>query len=191
MTKPIDLDLTVYQGSTFQLHLLHACGSSKQIDSITNAAPAAVKTVKPHGYSTGQSLVVVDGKGITLLNDNVYSITVTDSLNFTLDGTDTSAEPPYLEGGYVAVPNDLTGYTALMHIRSRASSDTLILELSTANGRISLGGPNGIIELEISAAITANLEKGSYVYDLELISPGSIVSRLIQGSVEVDPETTK
>jgi hypothetical protein len=38
-----------------------------------------------------------------------------------------------------------------------------------------------------TAAITA----GPYVYDLEMVSPASVVTRLIEGTIIVDPEVTR
>lgn len=84
---------------------------------------------------------------------------------------------------------NLTGYTARMQIRQRLTGDILI-ELTTANGRISLGGTAGTITLEISAADTSAITLDG-VYDLELVSGSGIVSRLLQGSVTLSKEVTR
>ena len=88
------------------------------------------------------------------------------------------------------VPNDLTGYTARMQVRTDYASTTIVVELTTENSRISLGGTAGTIALTIPATITAALTPAVYVYDLELII-GSIVYRLVQGKFSVNPEVTK
>lgn len=88
------------------------------------------------------------------------------------------------------VPTDLTGYTARMQVRTDYASTAIIVELTTENNRISLGGVAGTIALTIPATITAALTPAVYVYDLELIS-GSIVYRLVQGKFSVSPEVTK
>lgn len=86
---------------------------------------------------------------------------------------------------------DLTGYTAKMQIRKRRTSSDVIIELSTANGRITLGGAAGTITLTISATDTAALDicQGA-VYDLEL-TVGSTVKRLLAGEVSFSREVTQ
>jgi hypothetical protein len=54
-----------------------------------------------------------------------------------------------------------------------------------------LGGTAGTILIEASPATTAGVATGQYVYDLEMVSGGSAVTRLIQGTFLVDPEVTK
>lgn len=87
-------------------------------------------------------------------------------------------------------PINLTGYTARMHVRTNIEDATPILELTTENGRITLGGALGTITLLVSAADTAALSAGSAVYDLELIS-GSVVKRIIEGSLVITREVTR
>lgn len=84
---------------------------------------------------------------------------------------------------------NLTGYTARMHIRREASSTSTMIELTTTNGRISLGGANGQVTLSLSATETATIDRHG-VYDLELVS-GATVHRLIRGAVNLIPEVTK
>lgn len=86
-------------------------------------------------------------------------------------------------------PVNLTGYTAKMEIRTSTDAPTVTLELSTANGRISLGGAAGTITLTAQAA-DMNFS-GRYVYDLELTSGGGAVTRLAMGMIQVRPEVTK
>ena len=89
------------------------------------------------------------------------------------------------------VPYNLTGYTARMQVRSTAASSTVILELTTANSRITLGGAAGTVNLLVAANITAALTSGLYVYDLELVSGGGEVTRLIEGNFNVKAEVTR
>jgi len=85
---------------------------------------------------------------------------------------------------------NLTGYTARMQVRRTVESSTTLISLTTENGRISLGGPTGIIELNITAADTATIES-SGVYDLEIIASNGIVSRILQGNFTLSPEVTR
>ena len=88
-------------------------------------------------------------------------------------------------------PYNLTGYTARMQVRSTAASTEIILELTTANTRIVLGGAAGTIELTVAANVTTALTPGLYVYDLELVSGGGEVTRLIEGNFNVKAEVTR
>lgn len=89
---------------------------------------------------------------------------------------------------------DIAGYTARMQVRTAANAASYIIALTTENGRISVGNTantKGQVTLTISAADTANLTAGQYVYDLELVSGGGVVTRLIEGNFKVKAEVTR
>lgn len=86
---------------------------------------------------------------------------------------------------------DLTGFKAEMHVRSRKDSKDIILELTSENGRIVLGGLTGQITLVIPSSITSAIEWSEAVYDLKLISPGDKVERLLEGKVIVSEAVTR
>jgi hypothetical protein len=89
---------------------------------------------------------------------------------------------------------DIAGYTARMQVRTAANAASFIVALTTENGRISVGNTiatKGQVTLTISAADTANLTAGQYVYDLELVSGGGVVTRLIEGNFKVKAEVTR
>lgn len=90
-----------------------------------------------------------------------------------------------------SVPVDLTGYTARMQVREKASSSSKIVDLTTENGGITLGGLAGTVLLEISASDTESLVPKTYVYDLELESSGGFVVRLMEGQFTVTAEVTR
>ena len=85
---------------------------------------------------------------------------------------------------------NLTGYTARMHLRKKIDDASTIIELTTENSKISLGGSAGTVTLTITAADTANLDAVEGVYDLELVS-GSTVEKLIAGTFTVKKEVTR
>lgn len=87
-------------------------------------------------------------------------------------------------------PVNLSGYTARMQVREFHYSDDYILNLTSSSG-ITLGGAAGTIALLISASDTASLVPGNYVYDIEIISVGGTVTRLIEGKFIVSPEVTR
>jgi hypothetical protein len=90
-----------------------------------------------------------------------------------------------------SIPVDLTGYTARMQVREKASSSTKILDLTTENGGITLGGPAGSIMIDVSASTTSSIVPKTYVYDLEIVSSENFVVRLIEGQFIVSPEVTR
>lgn len=85
---------------------------------------------------------------------------------------------------------DLSGYSARMQIRKRMNDSNAILEATTENGYITLGGNAGTVTISIPASVTATLDAVEAVYDIELVN-GSIVTRLVEGTVEVSPEVTR
>lgn len=96
-----------------------------------------------------------------------------------------------LKNGTPPVPTDLTGCSARMHIREKLESTSILLELTTENGRIALGEASGTITLNLSAAETAALPWTAAVYDLELVFASGFVRRLLKGSVTVIKEVTR
>lgn len=88
------------------------------------------------------------------------------------------------------VPVNLTGYTARMQVRDTHSSTAIVVELTTENTRISLGGSLGTIMLTIPASVTTDIAAKEYVYDLELVS-GTNVYRIVEGKFLVTPEVTR
>lgn len=88
-------------------------------------------------------------------------------------------------------PIDLTGYTARMQIREKIESDTVLLELTTENGRITLNQEPGTIDLKINSLDSESLPEGKSAYDLELVSSTNFVTRLLKGGVDIDPEVTR
>ena len=100
-------------------------------------------------------------------------------------GTGRPADPADL------IPVDLTGCTARMQVRSEVTSPVVLVELTTENGRILLGGADGTVDLLISAADTAAFAWEAGVWDLEIVHPGGQVTRLAEGSLSVSPEVTR
>lgn len=82
---------------------------------------------------------------------------------------------------------DLTGYTGSAQIRKHYNSST------ATDFTVAFGAPRsaGIVELTLGRTLTANLESGRYVYDVELTSAANTTSRLIEGIVTVTPQVTR
>jgi len=78
-----------------------------------------------------------------------------------------------------------------MQVRPTHSSDVVYLDLSTASGGISIDGPNGTITLSRTAVQTAALAWNEAVYDLEIVSGGGVVTRIMQGKMILSREVTR
>lgn len=127
----------------------------------------------------------------------IYNITIEQGSTF---GRLISVEQPDLvadPSGSIFENFELAGFTARMHIRRTIDSETPMITLTTENGRIVInpnivGTPtrNNEIALSITAADTAAI-LSSGVYDLEIISAGGTVSKVIRGDVTLIPEVTR
>lgn len=100
------------------------------------------------------------------------------------------------KAGEPAVEVDLTGWTAKAHIRAKEKDPEHLLELSTENGGIVLGGATGAIEFWLDFhAITGTGALTGYkkaVFDVELTNPALDFRRnLIGGPVVLYGERTK
>ena len=111
-----------------------------------------------------------------------YDITIEQGATFTLS---------LIWRDNLGVPIDISGYTARMQVRSSHKSDTKLLDFTTENGAITLGGVAGTIVVTGLATLTDDVPARPAVYDLELVSPGGVVTRLIEGYATVTPEVTR
>jgi hypothetical protein len=127
----------------------------------------------------------------------VYNLTIEQGSTF---GRLISVEQPDLATdptGQTFENFDLSGFTARMHIRRTIDTATPMITLTTENGRIAINPSvvgdatkNNEISLSITAADTATITT-SGVYDLEIISTGGTVSKVIRGDVTLIPEVTR
>lgn len=87
-------------------------------------------------------------------------------------------------------PLDLTSATARMHVRKRPRSTAILIDLTTENGRITLGASNGTVQLNLTHSDTQGLPAGVAFYDLELVT-GSVVDRVMSGCFIISQEITR
>jgi len=85
----------------------------------------------------------------------------------------------------------LVGYTARMQIRELTSSALTLLDLNTGNGRITVNGAAGQLTLTVNNTDTSAFTWRSGVYDLEIVSSGGLVTRVMQGNATVNLEVTR
>jgi hypothetical protein len=84
-----------------------------------------------------------------------------------------------------------TGFTARMQVREAADATATLLNLNTNGSGITLGGTAGTINLVVTSTQSAAIPSGSFAYDLELVSSGNQVTRLLQGSFNVVGNVTR
>lgn len=110
--------------------------------------------------------------------------------NFELEqGTSLVKSVVWKDSAGVAV--NLTGYSARMQVRESIDSDTVLLELSTANGTISLTESQGKVTLVFSPEDTSGEDWTRGKYDLELTSSSGFVTRLLKGKITLSKEVTR
>lgn len=86
------------------------------------------------------------------------------------------------------VPVNLTACTARMQVRQRTANDPVLLDLTTANGRLVLGGSLGTVQVLVADDVTALAKSG--VYDLFIDFPSGASVCLMAGDFTVNPRVT-
>lgn len=89
-------------------------------------------------------------------------------------------------------PIDLTGCTARMQVRAKVTDPAVLIELTTEDGGLTLGGATGTIDLEISDEDTRVITswKGG-VWDLLITFPSGETYRIVEGTIVVSPGVTR
>ena len=83
-------------------------------------------------------------------------------------------------------PTNLTNYTAAAQLRKSYYSSTatdFTVAISDAAG--------GEITMSLTAANTANLSPGRYMYDLLITSPVNVKTRVVEGIATILPSVTR
>ena len=199
-------DFTIKKGSTFSRVLRWESSPLvyKAITAITKAAPAVV-TATGHGLPDGWRAAIVSvvgmreinaavpSKGAPPLSSEFHKITKIDANSFSINDINSSDFTAYTSGGAVVyyTPVDLASYTARMQIRDTETSGIILLSLTTENSRIAIDNTAKTITLTINAIDTAAIMFTAGVFDLELVSPGSVVTQLLKGNIIIEEEVTK
>lgn len=93
--------------------------------------------------------------------------------------------------GEATTPINLTGYTGRMHIRATAGApDPPELELTTANGKLVIGGTAGTVRVILSETDNLSIAFDEGVYDIELVA-GAVVVPFLSGTIEFPTEVTR
>lgn len=83
---------------------------------------------------------------------------------------------------------DLTGYSARAQMRTTKSASSV-----AATFTCTIPDPsNGTVVMTLPNATSSAMAAGQYVYDLEIFTSGDvIVTRILQGTVDLDQEVTR
>lgn len=87
-------------------------------------------------------------------------------------------------------PINLTGASARMQVRRTTNTD-LLFEATTANGKLSIANDLGQITITITAAESTDFEWTFGKYDLEVVTAGGLVYRLMRGTISISAEVTQ
>jgi hypothetical protein len=202
MNSPIPYALLpMIQGATFQrtFNLYDNGDELHEIEEVTVGYPTVIK-VTGHGLSqlSTTPVFIANVKGTTQLNSptcETTQATYVDADHFSVP-ISTVADTWKTGTGDITWKNpaDFTDLKARMHIRSVVESTTLIHELTTENGGITLTSADGSIDLLISAVDTAAFEFKSAVFDLELVDDTGateVVTRIVEGDIILHKEVTR
>lgn len=111
--------------------------------------------------------------------------------NIKLDQGATNRELFTWKFGTPATPVNLLGCTAKAQLRESKDSAQVLIELSSAQGSIILGGALGTVELVFSPDTTISATWRSAVYDVEITLSNGDIRRLVEGTVSLSPEVTR
>lgn len=82
---------------------------------------------------------------------------------------------------------NLTGYQVRSQMRRSYYSANAAATINCAVSDASTGE----ITMTVTAANTANIKAGRYLFDLEATDPNGFISRVLEGIITVTPEITK
>ena len=196
------LKLVIVQGDTFTMQIRWEALPYvyTAITAIAKGAPCII-TAPLHGLVTGWRAAVRSVLGMTDINTvntpprdtDFHQITVIDTNTISLNDVDSSLFGTYVSGGYLQsfTPVVLTGFSARMEIKDRIGGTILAsLTSGTPDFSFTLDNTNHLITLTIPATIMAAYTFTKGVYDLELVSPGGVVTKLYSGQVVLTQEVT-
>lgn len=165
------------------------------IEHIEEGYPT-VATVTAHGLnSVSAHPVIISGvEGCDALNSSNSDIALCSRISADTFSIPLSAVGQVWEEGTGEItyhmPTDMTGYTARCVIRKNWFSDTVIHELTTENGGITLVLADGSIQLTIPKASTAAFTFTHGVYDVDMIASSGDEIRVFKGPVTLHREVS-
>lgn len=194
------IKLKIKKGTTFRKHMRWECEPYiyKPITAIQNSAPCTLH-VPAHGLLVDQLFVIQAAQGLVELNarepheaTDWYRATVVDIDHIQINRVNSLLHKKHTPStGVIKYRSvvDLTGYTARMMIRERIDGG-ILFTLTTANGGLVLDPVTQFVEIIIEEDDTKTFTWTKGTYDLELVSSGGVVTRIVEGDVLVSKENT-
>ena len=197
--EPAKISYRIYQGSTFQETLRWESETKQyaQISGITQAAPCVITTTSTHTIPLNWRIRVTGANGMKDINlastTDYYLVTSKTATTVTLNQVNSASYGAYTNGGIIEwnTPIPLAGYTAQMQIRESIDSTTVIHELTSSNGGISIDPINYTISFNIAAVTTASFNFDAAVYSCELTDNQGIVYPFLSGGITLIKEVTR
>jgi len=189
------LNFKMIQGSTFTqiFRWESALKVYVPITNITKAAPVVI-TAPGHNLAVGWRTKITNVLGMTQINDNdtYHIVTDVDTDTVTINALNTLSYTAYSSGGVLEYnqPVSLAGKTARMQIRPKLSSTTILEELTTEDGDITLDDTEHTITINVSADKTDDFTFTSAVYSLEIVD-GTSVDQILSGVIVLEKEVTR
>jgi hypothetical protein len=197
--EPARISYRIYQGSTFKETLRWESETKQyaQISGVSKAAPCVITTASAHTIPLNWRIRVNGVNGMKDINTasttDYYLVTSKTTNTVTLNQINSSDYGAYTTGGIIEwnTPIPLAGYTAQMQIRESIDSTTVIHELTSANGGISIDPINYTISFNISAVTTATFNFDAAVYSCELTDNQGLVYPFLSGGITLIKEVTR
>ena len=195
------MTISIKKGKTFSrvYHPASLPHVFKAITSISQTAPVVIGA-PGHGLVDGQYAAVVSVKGMTQINasvsppalSNYHKVTVIDPNTISINDINAAEFRAYTSGGYLQyfTPLDMAGCSARRTIKDEVGG-TVLLELTTGNGALTIDDVNHTITETISAAVTEAITWDCGVSDMELETAAGVVFELVaMEQVEIVDEVT-
>ena len=178
----VTYNTTIDQGADWYITFIYK--SAAMITNIT-ANGTTITVTAENSFAPG---AVIDISGVLPDQFNLQNVTIVTATSSSFTITN-STLGTYLSGGSALGPQDITGYTAKMQMRSYPDSPDAVLTLDTTSG-ITITGATGTIALHATATQTGAIDEGPYYYDLEIYS-GTDTTRVAQGQIVVSAQVTR
>lgn len=82
-------------------------------------------------------------------------------------------------------PVNVTGFTANLQVKTKASDASPAFEFKNANSRVTVGSTDGLITFSMTASDSAALTLGDYVYAMEIIDASNKNILVMSGKLKV------
>lgn len=195
-------DLVIRKGETFSrvLRWESLPFIYTPITAISKAAPVVI-TAAGHGLADGWRAAVVSAGGMRQINakkmpprlSELHRVTFVSSSQLVFNDVDSTEFSTYTSGGALVsyTPASLSGYSARMQVRATAEAADPALVSLVSPTEIALDDTAHTITITIDAVTTAAYTWYAGEYDLELVSLGGTVTKVMSGSITAIDEVTR